>query len=142
ARTPAALAARGEKLWRGLGMRTVRMTPAAHDKAMASVSHLPHVLAGLLMTLPKAADLSVAATGFRDTTRLASGDPEMWRDILLTNRKAILDAIDAFDENLCHLRDLLQLADAPGIEKFLAAAKRRRDTTIAKTWPGRRVAME
>jgi prephenate dehydrogenase len=142
AHTPGGLVRRVEKLWRSLGMRTVRMTPAAHDKAMAYVSHLPHVLAGLLMMLPAKGDLDVSATGFRDATRLAGGDPEMWRDVLLTNRRAILSALDAMDGRLCQLRDLLELGDAPGIEKFLAAAKKRRDETVARRFEDRRIAME
>ena len=140
--TPAKLANRVEALWRNLGMRTVRMTPTAHDRAAARVSHLPHALAALLMLLPGEADLPIAATGFRDATRLAGGDPEMWRDVLLTNRRAILEALDAFDESLMHLRDLLELGDVRGIETFLAKAKGRRDATLAKTWQDRRVAME
>ena len=142
ARTPARLTRRIEGFWRDLGMRTVRMSPVAHDRAMARVSHLPHVLAGLLMMLPNHGDLEVSATGFRDATRLASGDPEMWRDILLTNRRAILAAIDAFDESLMQLRDLLELADGRGIEGFLSAAKRRRDGTIGRMLQDRRIAME
>ena len=142
AHTPPRVTRRVEKLWQSLGMRTVRMRPAAHDKAMASVSHLPHVLASLLMMLPARGDLDVSATGFRDATRLASGDPEMWRDILITNRRAILAAIDSLDEDLCHIRDLLVVGDAPGLEKFLAAAKKRRDETIARRFEERRVALE
>jgi len=140
--TPPRVTRRVERLWQAMGMRTVRMAPAAHDKAMASVSHLPHVLAGILMMLPAKGDLDVSATGFRDATRLAGGDPEMWRDILLTNRRAILAAIDAFDEDLCALRDLIEVGDAHGIEKFLAAAKKRRDETIARRFEDRRVALE
>jgi len=128
--TPPAVARRVEALWRAIGMRTVRMTPARHDRAVARVSHLPHVLAALLTMLPGRGDLEAAATGFRDATRLAGGDPEMWRDILLTNRRAILDAIDAFDEDLCQLRDLVDVGEAPGIERFLAAARKRRDATV------------
>ena len=142
ANTPAALAACVEAFWRSLHMRTLRMTPAAHDRAVARVSHLPHALAALMMMLPGKADLDVAATGFRDATRLAGGDPEMWRDVFTTNRGALLAALDSLDESLIHLRDLLELGDGPGIEKFLAAAKKRRDTTIAKTWQDRAVAME
>jgi len=142
ASTPPALTRRAERLWQSFGMQTVRMSPAAHDRAAARISHLPHALAALLMMLAAKGDLAIAATGFRDATRLASGDPEMWRDILVTNRKPIIAAIDAFDESLMQLRDLLRLADAPGIEKFLLAAKRRRDSTIAKVWADRRVAME
>jgi len=129
--TPAARLRRVQQFWKSLGMRVVCMSPAAHDKAVARVSHLPHVVAGLLMLQPRDADLEIAGPGLRDTTRLASGDPEMWRDILITNRRAILEAMDAFDDRLCQLRDLLEMADAPGIEKFLAQAKKRRDDTIA-----------
>ena len=110
----------------------MQMTPAAHDRAVARVSHLPHALAGLLMMLPGKGDLAVAATGFRDTTRLACGDPEMWRDVFMANRKPILAAIDAFDESLMQLRDLLELADAPGLEEFFAAAKDRRDGNLTE----------
>ncbi len=140
--TPPAAVRRVEEFWKALGMGTVRMTPRRHDKAMAAVSHLPHVLASLMMMLPAGGDLDVSATGFRDSTRLASGGPEMWRDILMTNRRAILAAIDAFDEDLCHLRDLLELSDAPGIEKFFAAARKRRNDTIAQRLEDRRVALE
>jgi prephenate dehydrogenase len=142
AHTPPRLVRRIEAFWRSLGMRTLRMPPSAHDRATARVSHLPHALAGLLMMLATDGDLDVAATGFRDATRLAGGDPEMWRDIFLTNRRAILDAIDRFDASLMHLRDLMELGDAPGIEKFLAAAKKRRDTTIAREVEERRAAMK
>ena len=130
AHTPPAMLNRAERLWKTLGMRTVRMSPAGHDRALARVSHLPHLLAGLLMMMPKRADLTVAATGLRDTTRLAAGDPEMWRDILLTNRKQILAAIDNFGESLADLRDLLERSDPAEIQAFLAKAKKRHDSTF------------
>lgn len=142
AHTPPKLAQRVAQFWEAIGMQVVQMPPAAHDKVLARVSHLPHVLASLLMMLPGKGDLDVSATGFRDTTRLASGDPEMWRDILVINRKAIITAIDTFDESLIHLRDLLELADAPGIEKFLTGAKKRRDLTIARQLRDRRITAE
>jgi prephenate dehydrogenase len=140
--TPAAATARVERLWQRMGMRTLRMAPAAHDRAVARVSHLPHALASLLMRLPRLADLDVAATGFRDATRLASGDPEMWRDIFLTNRKEVLKAIDDFDEALVALRDLVEIGDARGLERFFASAKKRRDRTIAQVVLDRRIAAE
>ncbi len=131
ARTSRRAAGRVELLWRKLGMRTVRMTPAAHDRALARVSHLPHALAAILMRLPGKADLGVSASGFADMTRLASGDPEMWRDIFATNRRAILAAVDAFDERLIAFRDLVDIGDVEGIMRFFAAAKRRRDSRIS-----------
>ena len=142
AQTPARVVTRAETLWRMLGMQTVRMTPWAHDRALARVSHLPHALAALLMTLPSDADLDVSATGFRDATRLASGDPEMWRDIFVTNRKAVLAAIGKLGKSIDLLRDLLERGDAAGIERFLAKAKTRRDATIARVLHDRRIAAE
>ena len=141
-RTPEGVTRRVESLWQRMGMRTFRMSPRAHDRAVARVSHLPHALASLLMRLPKRAELDVSATGFRDATRLASGDPEMWRDIFLTNRKEVLAAIDEFDEALVALRDLVELGDAKGLERFFASTKRRRETTIAQVIQDRRVAAE
>ena len=142
ARTPKRVTRRVERFWRELGMRTLQMTPAAHDRAVARVSHLPHALASLLMKLPRRAELDVSATGFRDATRLAGGDPEMWRDIFLTNRKQILAAIDDFDRNLMALRDLIELGDARGLQRFFATAKARRDTTILQILQDRRLSAE
>ena len=141
-KTPARVTRRVERLWQEMRMRTLRMTPAAHDRAVARVSHLPHALASLLMRLPGLRDLDVSATGFRDATRLAGGDPEMWRDVFLTNRRQILAAIDDFDEALMVLRDLVELGDPAGLARFFAAAKKRRDATIAQVIQERRVAFE
>ena len=142
AKTPTEVARRVRRLWEKMGMRTVVMTPARHDRVVARVSHLPHALAGLLMLLPEPADLDVSATGFRDTTRLASGDPEMWRDIFLTNRAGILRALDDFDGSLRGLRGLVAAGDGRGLEEFFAAARKRRDSTIARVIHDRRVSAE
>jgi len=131
-----------EAFWESLGMRVVRRSPSAHDRAVARISHLPHVLAGLLMLLPGKNDLDVSASGFRDVTRLASGDPEMWRDILLTNRGAVLAALDRFSADTAALRELIDRGDGEAIEKFLARAKKRRDTTIARRIVDRRLSAE
>lgn len=131
ASTPAALVRRVERFWHALGAKTVRMNPAAHDQAMAAVSHLPHVVAALLALLPPRAALTVAGQGLADMTRLAGGDPEVWRDIFLTNRAAMLGAIDDLDERLVALRDLMELGDSDGLLRLLASAKKRRDGQIA-----------
>jgi prephenate dehydrogenase len=136
--TPAtnkAAMAKVESFWQALGMKLVRLSPAAHDRALAKVSHLPHVLASLLMLLPGEADLELAATGFRDTTRLAGGDVEVWRDIFMSNRPAMLSAVDKLDESLLRLRDLLEVGDAKEIERLLAKAKLRREKRILPRWP-------
>lgn len=131
-----------EAFWESIGMRVVRRSPGAHDRAVARISHLPHILAGLLMLLPGKNDLDVSASGFRDVTRLASGDPEMWRDILLTNRGAVLAAMDRFARDTSVLREMIDRGDGQAIEKFLARAQRRRDTTIARVVVDRRVSAE
>ncbi|MFW6061694.1 MAG: prephenate dehydrogenase [Planctomycetota bacterium] len=141
-RTPGELVNRMETLWQALRMRTVRMAPAEHDKALAKVSHLPHAVACLLMLLPDLSDLEVSATGLRDTTRLASGDPEMWRDIFLTNADAVLAAAEGLADLLNEFRDLVDDRDAEGLRTFLASAKIRRDSTIAQSLADRRIAME
>jgi prephenate dehydrogenase len=128
--TPPTLLKRTEALWRTLGMRTLRMNPDEHDQAVAAVSHVPHALAALLMLLPKDNELPVAATGLRDMTRLAGGDPEMWRDIMTTNRQAVVGSLNKLSRSLARLRKLLDNDDARAIERFFARAKRRRDSTL------------
>lgn len=124
--TPPELVDRTEALWRSMGMRIVRMSPHAHDRALARVSHLPHLLAAVLMLLPTGEELDLSGSGFADTTRLAGGDPEMWRDIALTNGPAILDALEGFSAALSRLREQIATADADAIETFLTDAQRRR----------------
>jgi prephenate dehydrogenase len=116
-----------EGLWRSLGMRTVQLAPREHDDALARVSHLPHALACLLMNLPARGELDLAATGFADMTRLAAGDPEMWRDIFLSNRKAMIEAVDGLTRSMSRFRALLDAADARGIEAFLESARDRKN---------------
>lgn len=129
--TPEPLAERVENFWREIGMRTTRLGPDEHDLALARVSHVPHVLACLLMLLPDDCDLGVSATGFRDMTRLAGGDPEMWRDILATNHRAIRSALRSYRQSLDAFDALLANPDRTKLEDFFAKAKSRRDETIA-----------
>jgi prephenate dehydrogenase len=124
--TPKAAAANVETFWKQLGMNTLRMSPAAHDRAVARVSHLPHALSVLLMGLPGDGDLPLAATGFADMTRLAGGDPEMWRDIFLTNPRQVLAALDRFDKSAARLRALIKAGDARALERLLTRAQKRR----------------
>ena len=142
AQTPPAKVRRVEAMWRAFDMHTLRMTPAAHDKAVACVSHLPQVLASLLMLLPADADIDVAATGFRDATRLAGSDPAMWRDILMTNRKPIAAAIARMGKQMARLAARIEAGDAAAIEKLFAAAKHRRERTLGRRYTERRVAVE
>ena len=130
-RTPPGRVRQVEAFWKMLGATTRRMTPAAHDRAVARVSHLPHLLAALIVASQGAGSMDLAGGGFLDTTRIASASPAMWREIMLTNRAAVLAAIDDTDERLMVLRDLIELGDGPGIERFLTRAKKRRDQFAA-----------
>jgi len=130
--SPPGLVRRLERFWKALGATTVRLSPARHDRAVARVSHLPHLLAAIIVAGQRRADLPLAGSGFLDATRIASGDPGMWTQIILTNRKGVLAAIDQAEEDLTHLRDLVEIGDGAGIRRFLARAKQRRDGLVAE----------
>mgnify|MGYP001201357980 CR=1 FL=1 len=116
-------------LWQAIGMRTLTMTPQDHDNAVAAISHLPHALAMqlVLTTSRQPQSLDIAAGGFRDTTRVASGDVAIWKDIFLTNRQALVAAIDQFQTDLSQLRDRLLQGDEAYITETLTQAKAIRD---------------
>jgi prephenate dehydrogenase len=134
--SPAALA-RVTQLWRSVGARTLEMTAAQHDACVARSSHLPHVLAAILAhhvldpgQPPGVSDL--CATGFKDTTRIASGSPEMWRDIALANRPALRDALAGWDRELRAFSDALDNSDGTAIERFLTDARNRREAWLER----------
>ncbi len=108
-------------IWRQLGAHVIIMTAAAHDAVFAAVSHLPHMLAfALVDELASRPNARVffehAASGFRDFTRIASSSPEMWRDVALNNRDALLTELDAFLARAARLRQ--SLAEANDAELF------------------------
>ena len=125
-----------EALWRTAGARTVIMSPGEHDRAAASVSHLPHVVAALLVETvfgdnPKFRDL--CAGGFRDTTRIAAGSPEIWTAILSSNRKEVVATLDRFGVALAEVRAALERDDKQAIRNFLAEAVRHRAEILPRT---------
>lgn len=114
-------------LWECAGLRTVRMTPEAHDRVYALVSHVPHMIAFALMNTAAEAPehgtaLRAAGGGFRDTTRIAAADPRIWADIACGNRDAVLDGIDRFAQELSSLRALVAEGDAGRLERYFARA--------------------
>ncbi len=124
------------QFWKSLGSRVVSMDAAKHDALVSRTSHLPHVAAAALASLvldPKqpSAQSGLCANGFRDTTRIASGSPEMWRDIAMTNRKNISQAVDALVTELKKFQAALKQGDAKAVEKFFATGKERRDNWCA-----------
>ena len=108
------------------------MTPEAHDRLLAMISHLPHATAyGLAMQLARQDgrdDLfDLAAGGFLDITRIASSDPVMWRDIFIDNRDEVLSLIAEHQNVLSELDALIETRDLAGLEGWCAEAKRIRD---------------
>ncbi len=124
-----------ESAWKACGARVSRMDPEEHDAVLATVSHLPHVLAyALVHGVSKRNNseqlFSFAAGGFRDFTRIASSHPEMWRDICVANRDRLLQELKSYANDLGSIRKLIQKGDAAGLEKLFAAARDARNKWI------------
>ncbi|MGC4242435.1 MAG: prephenate dehydrogenase/arogenate dehydrogenase family protein [Herbaspirillum sp.] len=122
--------------WRACGAIIHRLSPQEHDAVFASVSHLPHVLAFALVddiaAKPHAGTLfQYAASGFRDFTRIAASSPEMWRDITLANRDALLTEVDAYLVQLQGIRAMIADSDGAGLEKIYASAQHARQQWAA-----------
>ena len=123
--------------WRLCGARLFRMQPAEHDRVFAAVSHLPHLLSFALVDQvarhPNGKQLfDYAAGGFRDFTRIASSHPEMWRDVCVANRKAILTELGGYQRELAEVKQLLRNGDAAGLEKIFARARVARSKWLKK----------
>ncbi len=128
--------ARASDAWRACDANVVAMTAFAHDAIFAAVSHLPHMLAFALVdefaARPNAKSLfSFAASGFRDFTRIAGSSPEMWRDIALNNREALLAEMDAYLAKTQQLRTLIANADAAALEQLMQRSREVRAKWLA-----------
>jgi prephenate dehydrogenase len=124
--------ARLERFWQGLGMRVACLSPEEHDRALALTSHLPHAAAAALASLVSEREFEFVGTGFRDTTRIAMGDDEIWTPIFLENSPHVLAALDAYSESLGRLRAAIAARDEASIEAFLAEGQRRRRAIAAR----------
>ena len=118
-------------MWRATGAAVHEMSPEQHDRVLASVSHLPHVLSFALVEQilgsPDAAlKFSFAAGGFRDFTRIAASSPEMWRDICVANRAALLDELDGYTAVLARLRAAIEAGDGAALEAVFARSREAR----------------
>ena len=116
-----------KELWETCGANVSEMSAATHDSIFAAVSHLPHLLAFALVddiaSRPNAAQLfGFAASGFRDFTRIAGSSPEMWRDISLANKQALLNELDAYESELSTLKNMLKNDDAAGLQALFERA--------------------
>lgn len=140
AENSAAAVARVRAVWEACGAQVSQLAPQEHDSVFAAVSHLPHLLAyALVHDLAGRANseqlFGFAAGGFRDFTRIASSHPEMWRDICLANRAALIKELDAYINELLRTRVLLAAADGPALEAMFATARSRRDAWLDSLQP-------
>lgn len=120
------------QFWKDVGSHLLFLTPETHDDLVARSSHLTHVVASALANYvlspvhPKE-QRELCANGFRDTTRIASGSPEMWRDIALANSRNLSRVLGVFIEDLQEFKHALESEDARGLQEFFGQAKNRRD---------------
>ncbi len=123
--------ARVRAMWEATGARVSEMSETQHDRVFASVSHLPHVLSyALIAQILEAPDAALkfgfAGGGFRDFTRIAASNPEMWRDICVANRDALLAELDGYLATLGALRQLIDAGDGAGLEAIFARTSQAR----------------
>ena len=116
-----------ERFWRLLDAQVIRMDPEAHDRALATTSHLPHAVASALAGVTPVEWLPLTAGGFRDSTRIAAGDPALWTAIFLANQSAVLAAIEQFFQRIMMFRDALAADNATAVHDWLEQGKRVRD---------------
>jgi len=127
-----------EYMWQATGSRVMRMEPAEHDDFLAAVSHLPHLTAFALVNAVRKQGtdqhepFEFAAGGFRDFSRIASSSPQMWRDIALCNREAVIHQLDALQDELKNLKLALLNCDGDQLLNNFTAAKQARDAWLAR----------
>ena len=137
--TDEAAIAKVEELWQRCGAQTERMEPAHHDRVLAIVSHLPHLIAFTICgTADDLADesrqevVNFAASGFRDFTRIAASDPVMWRDVFLNNREALLEMLQRFMEDAQAMARAVRWGDAAYIEDKVERGRKIRRSLIER----------
>jgi len=122
-------------MWNSVGAETSCLNVQQHDLVLAATSHLPHVLAyATVDTLARTEYVEeifeFAAGGFRDFSRIASSDPVMWRDVCLTNKSAILDVLDCFENQLGEIRKAIETEDSVKLTETFARSKKIRDNFL------------
>ena len=122
-------------LWEDLGAAVVTCSPEQHDALVARTSHVPHIVSAALAVLAANSDRPAdvrpfIGKGFADTTRIAAGRPEIWRDICLTNRSAILNSLDSLLDQLQTVRDLIGEEAGDDLEDFFTAGQQARDELL------------
>jgi prephenate dehydrogenase len=113
--------------WSALGATVHIMSPAAHDRALAATSHLPHLVAAALARTMAKEDLPLTSGGWRDSTRIAAGDVELWSQILLDNCDNVAESVKRFEKSLAGFRAAIERGDRRRLAKLLTEAKQVRD---------------
>ena len=126
-RTAAQPLATVQRFWRALGARVITMSPESHDRALAYTSHLPHLAAAALSIVLPDGCRAVAATGFRDTTRIAASDPRLWSAIFLENADRLLEALGGYEQALTQFRVALESRDERHLLALWAESKEKRE---------------
>jgi prephenate dehydrogenase len=114
-------------MWSALGARVRELDATTHDRLISEISHLPHLIAAALVNSASLEALEFAASGFRDTTRIAGGDPELWAEILLENRENVARGMISMLEQIGVFAGALDKGDNAALQQILRAAKERRD---------------
>ncbi|MDZ4859930.1 MAG: prephenate dehydrogenase/arogenate dehydrogenase family protein [Candidatus Hydrogenedentes bacterium] len=124
-------------LWRAVGSRVIEVAPRAHDDIVARTSHIPHVVAALIAELAAASGevRDFTGKGFRDVTRIAAGRAELWRDICLTNRNAIVEGLREFGNRTEAVRELIERGKAYELEAFFRSAQVARKKVLGEDGP-------
>ncbi len=115
------------RFWESLGSHVVLMNADEHDRVLAFTSHMPHAVASAVAGVTHSDWLRLTAGGFRDVTRIAAGDPQLWAAIFEANRDAVLSAVDSFSKRLSEFRQLLEAGDHAGLVNWLTEGKQVRD---------------
>jgi prephenate dehydrogenase len=116
-----------EQFWSDLGSMVVQMSAAEHDRAVAVTSQLPHVAAVALAVMLPEDYFRLSGSGFLDTSRLAAGDPELWKQIFSLNRDNVVAALDRYQQELTALRNAIRDGDETALENLLTLAQKNRD---------------
>ncbi len=137
-KTPPEAVRQVRELWKGVGGRVLKLTPELHDELVSRSSHLPQIVASelahyVLSPAQSKEQATLCATGFRDTTRLASSSPELWLDIVLANRTHLSRVLGVFIEGLEEFRHTLDQGDEKSIQTFFETAKQRRDAWLSQS---------
>ena len=112
--------------WQMLGAKVIEMSPDGHDRALASTSHVPHLLASAMAAALPDEYFSLVAGGFLDSTRIAAADVDLWRQILLANRRNVLLALGPLEESIRIFREALEQEDTEVLTQLLELGKRNR----------------